>query len=88
MIRGGRREKVSIYEIVVGDIIPLNIGDQVINDLIELFYPSLSKSFSVECIQVPADGVVTSSHSLSIDESSMTGESKIVSCLDLFSRLY
>lgn len=55
VIRGGRREKVSIYEIVVGDIIPLNIGDQV-----------------------PADGVVTSSHSLSIDESSMTGESKII----------
>lgn len=55
VIRGGRREKVSIYEIVVGDVIPLNIGDQV-----------------------PADGVVTSSHSLSIDESSMTGESKII----------
>lgn len=55
VIRGGRRIEVSIYDIVVGDVVPLNIGDQV-----------------------PADGVVISGHSLSIDESSMTGESKIV----------
>ncbi|XP_031251206.1 calcium-transporting ATPase 8, plasma membrane-type-like [Pistacia vera] len=55
VIRGGRRTEVSIYDIVVGDVVPLNIGDQV-----------------------PADGVVISGHSLSIDESSMTGESKIV----------
>ncbi|XP_010541090.1 PREDICTED: calcium-transporting ATPase 10, plasma membrane-type [Tarenaya hassleriana] len=53
--RGGRRIEVSIYDIVVGDVIPLNIGDQV-----------------------PADGVLISGHSLAIDESSMTGESKIV----------
>ncbi|PWA79536.1 P-type ATPase [Artemisia annua] len=53
--RGGRREKVSIYDVVVGDVIPLNIGDQV-----------------------PADGLLIKGHSLSIDESSMTGESKIV----------
>ncbi|KAI3455723.1 hypothetical protein Pfo_012386 [Paulownia fortunei] len=55
VIRGGRRDKVSIYEIVVGDAIPLKIGDQV-----------------------PADGILMSGHSLAIDESSMTGESKIV----------
>ncbi|KAJ7955855.1 Calcium-transporting ATPase [Quillaja saponaria] len=55
VIRGGRRVEISIYDIVVGDVIPLNIGDQV-----------------------PADGIVISGHSLSIDESSMTGESKIV----------
>ncbi|XP_057504064.1 calcium-transporting ATPase 9, plasma membrane-type-like isoform X1 [Actinidia eriantha] len=55
VIRGGRREKISIYDIVVGDVIPLKIGDQV-----------------------PADGILISGHSLSIDESSMTGESKIV----------
>ncbi|KAL9157280.1 hypothetical protein ABFS82_09G132900 [Erythranthe guttata] len=55
VIRGGRRDKVSIYEIVVGDVIPLKIGDQV-----------------------PADGILISGHSLAIDESSMTGESKIV----------
>ncbi|KAK0571958.1 hypothetical protein LWI29_023972 [Acer saccharum] len=55
VIRGGRRVEVSIYDLVVGDVVPLNIGDQV-----------------------PADGVVISGHSLSIDESSMTGESKIV----------
>lgn len=30
-------------------------------------------------IQVPADGVLISGHSLAVDESSMTGESKIVS---------
>lgn len=29
VMRGGRREKVSIYDIVVGDIVPLKIGDQV-----------------------------------------------------------
>ncbi|XP_050372176.1 calcium-transporting ATPase 8, plasma membrane-type-like [Argentina anserina] len=55
VIRAGRRVDVSIYDIVVGDVIPLNIGDQV-----------------------PADGVLITGHSLSIDESSMTGESKIV----------
>ncbi|KAL3825024.1 hypothetical protein ACJIZ3_021053 [Penstemon smallii] len=55
VIRGGRRDKISIYEIVVGDVIPLKIGDQI-----------------------PADGILISGHSLAIDESSMTGESKIV----------
>ena len=29
VIRGGRRVEVSIYDLVVGDVIPLNIGDQV-----------------------------------------------------------
>lgn len=29
-------------------------------------------------VQVPADGILISGHSLAIDESSMTGESKIV----------
>ncbi|CAN1780220.1 Calcium-transporting ATPase 9, plasma membrane-type [Linum perenne] len=55
VMRGGRAVKTSIFDIVVGDIIPLRIGDQV-----------------------PADGVLVSGHSLAIDESSMTGESKIV----------
>ncbi|VFQ68985.1 unnamed protein product [Cuscuta campestris] len=55
VIRGGRREKMSIYGLVVGDIVPLKIGDQV-----------------------PADGILVSGHSLSIDESSMTGESKLM----------
>ncbi|CAM0902919.1 unnamed protein product [Alopecurus aequalis] len=55
VVRGGRRIKVSIYDLVVGDILPLKIGDQV-----------------------PADGILISGHSFSIDESSMTGESKIV----------
>ncbi|XP_010048692.2 calcium-transporting ATPase 8, plasma membrane-type [Eucalyptus grandis] len=55
VVRGGRRVQVSIYDMVVGDVVPLNIGDQV-----------------------PADGVLVSGHSLAIDESSMTGESKII----------
>ncbi|XP_012455423.1 calcium-transporting ATPase 9, plasma membrane-type isoform X1 [Gossypium raimondii] len=55
VVRGGRTVKVSIYDLVVGDLVPLKIGDQV-----------------------PADGVLIAGHSLAIDESSMTGESKIV----------
>ncbi|KAH1216265.1 Calcium-transporting ATPase 8, plasma membrane-type [Glycine max] len=55
VIRDGRRVEISIYDVVVGDVIPLNIGNQV-----------------------PADGVLITGHSLAIDESSMTGESKIV----------
>ncbi|XP_058000286.1 calcium-transporting ATPase 8, plasma membrane-type [Hevea brasiliensis] len=55
VIRGGRRVEVSIFDVVVGDVVPLNIGDQV-----------------------PADGILITGHSLGIDESSMTGESKIV----------
>ncbi|XP_024019921.1 calcium-transporting ATPase 10, plasma membrane-type isoform X1 [Morus notabilis] len=55
VIRGGRRIEVSIYDLVVGDVVPLNIGNQV-----------------------PADGILISGYSLAIDESSMTGESKIV----------
>ncbi|KAK7265346.1 hypothetical protein RJT34_32965 [Clitoria ternatea] len=53
--RDGRRVEISIYDVVVGDVIPLNIGNQV-----------------------PADGILINGHSLAIDESSMTGESKIV----------
>ncbi|KAK9017777.1 hypothetical protein V6N11_000781 [Hibiscus sabdariffa] len=29
VVRGGRRVKISIYDVVVGDVVPLNIGDQV-----------------------------------------------------------
>ncbi|CAK9147509.1 unnamed protein product [Ilex paraguariensis] len=53
--RNGRRQKVSIYDLVVGDIVHLFIGDQV-----------------------PADGVFISGYSLSIDESSLSGESEPV----------
>ncbi|XP_074564256.1 calcium-transporting ATPase 5, plasma membrane-type-like [Curcuma longa] len=55
VIRGGRRIKLSIFDLVVGDVVPLKIGDVV-----------------------PADGIVITAHSLGIDESSMTGESKVV----------
>ncbi|GFP86052.1 putative calcium-transporting ATPase 13 plasma membrane-type [Phtheirospermum japonicum] len=52
VIRNGRRHEVSIFGIVVGDIVFLKIGDQV-----------------------PADGLFLEGHSLTVDESSMTGES-------------
>lgn len=52
VIRGGRRIDISIFELVVGDLVLLNIG-----------------------CQVPADGLFVDGHSLSLDESSMTGES-------------
>ena len=52
VLRAGRRETVSIFDLVVGDIVPLSIGGQV-----------------------PADGVFVEGHSLTVDESSMTGES-------------
>jgi hypothetical protein len=29
VVRGGRRIMVSIYDLVVGDVVPLKIGDQV-----------------------------------------------------------
>lgn len=55
VIREGRRMEVSVCDIVVGDIVPLNIDDQV-----------------------PADGVLISENFLAIDESRVTGGSKIV----------
>ncbi|XP_052191898.1 calcium-transporting ATPase 4, plasma membrane-type-like isoform X2 [Diospyros lotus] len=55
VIREGTRQKVSIYDLVVGDIVHLSIGDQV-----------------------PADGLFISGYSLSIDESSLSGESEPV----------
>ncbi|KAK6928812.1 Cation-transporting P-type ATPase, C-terminal [Dillenia turbinata] len=53
--REGSRQKVPIYDLVVGDIVHLSVGDQV-----------------------PADGVFVSGHSLSIDESSLSGETELV----------
>ncbi|KAH6817726.1 autoinhibited isoform 4 [Perilla frutescens var. frutescens] len=50
--RDGYRQKVSIFDLVVGDIVILSIGDQV-----------------------PADGIFISGYNLSIDQSSLTGES-------------
>ena len=29
VVRGGRRIEISIYDLVVGDVVPLKIGDQV-----------------------------------------------------------
>lgn len=28
-MRGGKTVKISIFDVVVGDVVPLNIGDQV-----------------------------------------------------------
>lgn len=53
--RNGYRQKLSIYELLPGDIVHLAIGDQV-----------------------PADGLFLSGFALSIDESSLTGESESV----------
>ncbi|PON37972.1 P-type ATPase [Trema orientale] len=51
--RDGCRQKVSIYDLVVGDLVHLSIGDQV-----------------------PADGIFISGYSLTVDESSLSGESE------------
>ncbi|KAJ3674350.1 hypothetical protein LUZ60_004966 [Juncus effusus] len=51
--RNGFRQKMSIYELLPGDLVHLSIGDQV-----------------------PADGLFLNGFSLSIDESSLTGESE------------
>nr|XP_043609066.1 putative calcium-transporting ATPase 11, plasma membrane-type [Erigeron canadensis] len=53
--RDGTRKKVSIYDLVVGDVVHLSIGDQV-----------------------PADGIFIDGYSLTIDESSLSGESEPV----------
>ncbi|CDP13843.1 unnamed protein product [Coffea canephora] len=53
--RNGSRQKVSIHDLVVGDIVHLSIGDLV-----------------------PADGMFLSGYSLSVDESSLSGESEPV----------
>lgn len=53
--RNGYRQKISIYDLLPGDVVHLGIGDQV-----------------------PADGLFISGFSLSINESSLTGESEPV----------
>jgi len=107
VVRGGRMQTVSIFTLVVGDVVPLAIGDQdtagiprnpsciptqlqyysvhlIPRRRTELSFPN-PVLFGVPnvpfpfillvSLQVPADGLVLSSHSLTIDESSMTGES-------------
>ncbi|CAK7339346.1 unnamed protein product [Dovyalis caffra] len=53
--REGSRQKVSIFDLVVGDVVHLSIGDVV-----------------------PADGILIQGHRLSVDESSLSGESEPV----------
>ena len=68
---------ISIFDIVVGDVIHLMIGDQVIcfSFLVISVFALVYISF---INQVPADGIFISSYSLSIDESSMSGKSHTV----------
>jgi Ca2+-transporting ATPase len=53
VVRDKHRQKISIFDLLVGDVVHLKIGDQV-----------------------PADGLYICGSSLTIDESSMTGESE------------
>jgi len=54
-LRNGKITDVNIYELVVGDILQVNVGDNV-----------------------PVDGVIIKGSDLSIDESSITGESDMI----------
>ncbi|KAI5057480.1 hypothetical protein GOP47_0027495 [Adiantum capillus-veneris] len=51
VVRDGIRMKISIFDLVVGDVVHLSTGDQV-----------------------PADGLFVSGYSLTVDQSSLTGE--------------
>ncbi|CAK9167369.1 unnamed protein product [Ilex paraguariensis] len=53
--RDKHRQKISIYDLVIGDVVHLATGDKV-----------------------PADGIFISGYSLSVDESSLSGESEPV----------
>ncbi|XP_010279281.1 PREDICTED: calcium-transporting ATPase 12, plasma membrane-type-like [Nelumbo nucifera] len=55
VIRGGHHLQIAFSEIVVGDVVCINVGDQI-----------------------PADGLFLDCHSLEVDESRLTGESKHV----------
>nr|XP_043611235.1 calcium-transporting ATPase 12, plasma membrane-type-like [Erigeron canadensis] len=54
-IREGRRQKVLVSDVVVGDIVCLSVGDQI-----------------------PANGLIINGHSLLINVSRMTGETKYI----------
>ena len=41
-MRGGRTVKISIYNVVVGDVIPLRIGEQVPGDRVLISGQSLA----------------------------------------------
>eukprot|EP00271_Cylindrocystis_brebissonii_P003606 TRINITY_DN1476_c0_g1_i1.p1 TRINITY_DN1476_c0_g1~~TRINITY_DN1476_c0_g1_i1.p1 ORF type:complete len:1076 (+),score=253.31 TRINITY_DN1476_c0_g1_i1:223-3450(+) len=53
VIRNDQRVKISVYDIVVGDVVVLSVGDIL-----------------------PTDGVLIEAHSMLVDDSNMTGESK------------
>ncbi len=66
--------KVSVYDLVVGDIVELGTGDEVYSNpppynKMCIYFPFRSS------LQIPADGLVYNAHSMKVDESTMTGES-------------
>lgn len=87
VVRDGRHVEVSIRDIVVGDVIPLNIGDQVCGNVAvsihkSIFFISAKYINYVTLIvypQVPACGILITAQSLSIDTSRVNGDSNIVS---------
>lgn len=86
VIRGGRRVRVSVYDIVVGEIVPLKNGCQVrITLLTEIFLWLLCLELHNWCefwsmLKVPADGVLIVANSLKVDEQEITGSDEIVCC--------
>jgi allophanate hydrolase subunit 1 len=46
-MRGGRTMKMSIFDIVVGDVVPLKIGDQVRFISEEIIFYDAFKSFKL-----------------------------------------
>ncbi|KAF8114004.1 LOW QUALITY PROTEIN: hypothetical protein N665_0043s0074 [Sinapis alba] len=80
--RNGRRVKVSIYDIVVGDIIPLKSGkDPILLSLLGCFI-KLEFNHQTEVrynmLQVPADGVLVSGYSLQIGQYETMGTNRTV----------
>ncbi|XP_058180915.1 calcium-transporting ATPase 2, plasma membrane-type-like [Rhododendron vialii] len=84
--RNGCQQKMSIYDLLPGDIVHLSIGDQVPADglfvsgfSVEIDESSLTgESEPVMVTADPADGLFVSGFSVEIDESSLTGESEPV----------
>nr|PIL98382.1 plasma membrane-type Ca(2+)-ATPase A1 PMCAA1 [Toxoplasma gondii COUG] len=55
VVRSGHKEQISVFQLVVGDILHLEAGDEV-----------------------PADALVVQGRDLTVDESSLTGESDMI----------
>ncbi|CBZ55147.1 hypothetical protein NCLIV_055720 [Neospora caninum Liverpool] len=55
VIRSGQKEQISVFQLVVGDLLHLEAGDEI-----------------------PADALVVQARDLTVDESSLTGESDMI----------